>query len=164
MLHTKNKSVKLLSKTPFAKLSFYMPDSPDKIYISFCDKHFEDFKDFRNNLGFNKMEYYDNNKKYINKCNKCIVDIDKNYYSLYYLEVSSETLSDITFSFHTPFPIGNEFWPPPKSLPAIEHYENDGIFRFGRPVLDEEKIVYREKDVLKRFNNAITKFLLYYQG
>lgn len=160
----KNKAVKLLSKTPFAKLSFYRPERPDKIYISFCDKHFEDFKDFRDIFRVNKIEYYDNNKKFIHKCNKCIVDINKNYYSLYYLEVWSDILPDIKFSFHTPYPLGNEFWPPPRSLPAVEHHENDGIFRFGRSVLDEEKIVYREKDVLKKFNDSMIKFLLYFQG
>jgi len=48
-------------------------------------------------------------------------------------------------------------------LPQVEHNEQDGIFRFGRALFDDEKIIYREKNVIDNFNAAFKKLSLFYK-
>jgi hypothetical protein len=102
------------------------------------------------------------NKKAVHKCAECEVETEKDYYSLYYLEIADERLPDFTFSFHTPYPIGISIFPNKADLERIDHQEQEGIFRFGRTVINDEKIVFKEKEMLKRFEEAKQKFMLYF--
>jgi hypothetical protein len=47
------------------------------------------------------------------------------------------------------------------NLPRVHHTEQEGMFRFGRSLFEEEKIVFKEKEVLKHFQEAVQKFSLY---
>lgn len=69
------------------------------------------------------------------------------------LSISQEDM--LRFSFHMPYPIGKNIFPAAKKLPHVEHEEQDGLFRFGRPLLVQEKIIHREKDVLAHFEQAL---------
>src|SRR5260370_34039282 len=60
-------------------------------------------------------------------------------------------------SFHVPYPIGKAFLPPPHALDRVEHAEQDGMFRFGRPLLEGEKLLYREKVVEANFALALAE-------
>ncbi|MCM3737575.1 hypothetical protein M3215_17675 [Bacillus cytotoxicus] len=62
------------------------------------------------------------------------------------------------FSFHIPFPLGSDFLPSPNAIVAIHHEEQEGLFRFGRALLDEEKIIFKEKSIIKYFEEAIQKY------
>jgi hypothetical protein len=45
----------------------------------------------------------------------------------------------------------------------VKYYEDvDGMFRFGRSLFEDEKVIYREKDVIKKFLVAIEKYRMYY--
>ena len=81
--------------------------------------------------------------------------MERDYYALYYLEIRTEQLPGTRFSFHIPYPIGATFLPPADNLPKVAHVERDGMFRFGRALIDEEKIIHRERAVLAGFESAL---------
>lgn len=139
----KNKSNELLMKSPYTKISFYEPEFPDKYSdLLFCDYHYDLWCELRQLDYIPKWDFFWSFYDGIMKCSSCSVDINKGYYSLYHLEVSDSRIDDFSFSFHIPYPIGKKFLSSPRELQRVEHEEQDGIFRFGRPVFDDEKIIY----------------------
>lgn len=158
----KNKANELLMKSPYTKISFYEPEFPDKYSdLLFCDYHYDLWCELRQLDYIPKWDFFWSFYDDIMKCSNCSVDINKGYYSLYHLEVSDSRIDDFSFSFHIPYPIGKKFLPSPRELQRVEHEEQDGIFRFGRPVFDDEKIIYTEKFVEKKIKETIDKFNLY---
>ncbi|WP_293339319.1 hypothetical protein [Microcoleus sp. CAWBG58] len=150
----KNQAVKLLIEMPYAMLYFYRPPGADKLYLELCDDHQDMMKD---DYYWDKWDFFYQNRKLVNKCRECVYCETKDYYSLYYLEIKSDKFPDFSFSYHTPYPIGRKFLPHPETLPAVDHVEQDGIFRFGRPLLEQEKVIHTEKDVLLKFEAALTE-------
>jgi len=150
----KNQAIELLAQVSYGMLSFYRPADADKLYLKLCDHHYEMMKE---GYYWDKWEFYYHNRKLINKCRECIYTETRDYYSLYYLEIKTEQFPDFTFSYHTPYTIGKKFLPHPETLPYVDHVEQDGIFRFGRPMLEQEKIIHREKDVLVKFEQALAE-------
>ena len=129
----KNKFVNLLQYSKLAKLYFYRPEYPDKYLHS---KHYSYDYDF-------DEEFEDDD------C--CVI---KDYYSLYYLEIKYE---DMKFSFHTPYPIGKEFFPKHYTLPKIDHSEEESYygFRFGRGMFEDEKIMFTKDHVVRRLSRLL---------
>jgi hypothetical protein len=161
----KNQAIELLLNPPFKSIAFYRPESPDKITLHLCDYHYEMWRDERSMAGYiDKWNFFNIYKKEILKCGECDYHADRDYYSLFYLKVKDPRIPEFKFSFHTPYPIGKDIFPAINKLPAVEHVEQDGLFRFGRPLFNDEKVIYREHDVLKNFNNAILNFNLYFYG
>lgn len=157
----KNKALELLTQSKYTNISFYRPDNPDKIRVSFCDYHYESWCEQRRYIGYyDKWGYYYDNKKHIDDCKHCDVDVDEDYYSLYYLEISSSKVEDFKFSFHTPYPLADdEIYPPIASIPRVHHEENgEGLFRFGRSMFDEELVVFTENRVKKYIEECIKEF------
>jgi hypothetical protein len=150
----KNQAVKLLIQMPYAMLYFYRPIDADKLYLELCNDHTEMMKD---GYYWDKWEFFCQNRKLVNKCRECVYSETKDYYSLYYLEIKSDKFPDFSFSYHTPYPIGRKFLPHPETLPYVDHVEQDGIFRFGRPLLEQEKIIHTEKDVVVKFEAALAQ-------
>ena len=148
----KNQAVKLLIEMPYAMLYFYRPPGADKLYLELCEDHQEMMKD---DYYWDKWEFLNQNRKLVSKCRECVYSETKDYYSLYYLEIKSDKFPDYSFSYHTPYTIGRKFLPHPETLPAVDHVEQDGIFRFGRPLLEQEKVIHTEKDVLLKFEAAL---------
>ena len=148
----KNQAVKLLVEMPYAMLYFYRPPGADKLYLELCEDHQEMMKD---DYYWDKWEFFNQNRKLVTKCRECVYSETKDYYSLYYLEIKSDKFPDFSFSYHTPYTIGRKFLPHPETLPAVDHVEQDGIFRFGRPLLEQEKVIHTEKDVLLKFEAAL---------
>lgn len=136
----KNKAMDLLYKSGLGSLSFYAPEYPDKVHVHMCEEHWYGIESIDEDVAKN--------------CRNCSYSVSKNYYSLYYQEFF-DIYSGISFSFHIPFPLGSGFLPPHKLLPKVEHIEEgEGLFRFGRPIADEEKIIYSNTRVLTEFNSA----------
>ena len=159
----KNDAIKLLIKSEYASQSFYRPMEHSKETWWFCDWHFEDWKEERKDIGTSNWSYFEKNKEDIINCPCCNYDSGDDYYSLFYLEIKHEKIKDYKFSFHTPYNIGEGIFKEHSELPTVEHSENEGMFRFGRSLLEEEKIVYREKDVIKKFQEAVEKYKMYFQ-
>jgi hypothetical protein len=150
----KNQAMRLLAQTPYASLSFYRPSDPDKHYLWLCEEHYEmKCEEYYDDI----WEFYYHNVALVEHCSQCVVTQVKDYYSLYHLEITTTVFPDIRFSFHMPYPIGRAWLPAPQQLPRVEHIEQDGMFRFGRPLLADEKITYREQDVASCFELALTK-------
>lgn len=159
----KNKAIECLIKSDFSEVSFYRPsEKADKVCISsFCENHYHDWRIERTaTLSYiSKLEYFYDNEREIKECLGCAVTIDEDYYSLYYLNVSSELAKEFNFSFHTPYNLGKDIFPPIETLELVEHKENaGGIFRFGRSLFEDEKIIYTEKTVINNFNKAYNRF------
>ncbi len=150
----KNQAVKLLMQMPYAMLYFYRPADADKLSLELCGDHEEMMKD---GYYWDKWDFFYQNRKLVNKCRECVYCETKDYYSLYYLEIKSDKFPDFSFSYHTPYPIGRKFLPHPETLPYVDHVEQDGIFRFGRPLLEQEKVIHTEKDVLIKFEAALAE-------
>ncbi|MCW6051829.1 hypothetical protein K4039_17455 [Lyngbya sp. CCAP 1446/10] len=150
----KNQAVKSLIEMPYAMLYFYRPPGADKLYLELCEDHQDMMKD---DYYWDKWEFFNQNRKQVNRCRECVYSETKDYYSLYYLEIKSDKFPDFSFSFHTPYTIGRKFLPHPETLPYVDHVEQDGIFRFGRPLLEQEKVIHTEKDVLLKFEAALAE-------
>ncbi|MDQ6660537.1 MAG: hypothetical protein M3Z24_06185 [Chloroflexota bacterium] len=150
----KNEAMGLLFHTPYARLSFYRPEDADKLSLYLCDEHYEMKCE---GMYEDKWDFFVAHTKEVKACPKCSFNQEKDYYSLYYLEITASTFPDIHFSFHMPYPLGKSIFPAPAKLPKVEHIEQDGLFRFGRTLLTQEKIIYREKDVLSHFEQALTE-------
>lgn len=60
----KNKALELLTKSKYTNISFYRPDNADKIMVSFCDYHYENWREERSYMSYyDKWDYYYDNKK-----------------------------------------------------------------------------------------------------
>lgn len=155
----KNDAMRLLARTPYARLAFYRPEEPDKLSLNLCSHHYE----LKRELHYeSKWDFYADYQSEVRRCPKCYAEEEHDFYSLYYLEVRAEPFPDLCFAFHLPYPLGKAFWPRPEALPQVDHLEQDGLFRFGRALLDDEKIIYREQDVLARFEAALADAQQYY--
>lgn len=160
----KNKGIELLSRSKYSTVSFYSPEVPDKIKVKFCDVHYDIWCRLRRDMEMDKWDYYYFNKEDIHKCKKCAVDIQKDYYSLYYLEIVSDKITDIKFSFHTPYPLGKKILKSPENYKKVCHEENlEGLFRFGRSLDEDEVVIFSENKVLKYFNNAVESYVSFYE-
>jgi len=140
----KDEALRILVCSSYARISYYQPEDADKIELSFCDDHYEEFRE-----GYydGKRDFYALYKAEIHACPACWVSISRDYYALYAIEISAPSCPPWTFSFHIPQPTGKAFLPPARTLPRVLLIEQEGLFRFGRPLYADEKILYREKDV-----------------
>lgn len=158
----KNEAIKLLLTSKYAKVKFYRPKHPDKINIHFCEHHL-DMWFFEREFGYvGKMEYFETHKKEILKCKNCDIDFKEDYYSLYLLNISCDEL-DFNFSFHTPFLAGEGIFDNISNYELLDegsHFENEeGLFRFGRSITNEEGVIFTEVKIKKYFEEAKVSFI-----
>jgi hypothetical protein len=148
----KNQAIKVLATSAYTKLAFYRPQEPDKLIWGYADEPQDD--DW--NEGYDNDDWdYDSRPRR----RRVVIGRKKDFYSLYYLTVEHLDIVD-RFSFHTPYPIGCEILPPKESLPRVEHEEQEGVFRFGRSLFNEEKITHTEKRVRAEFEKALNQLQL----
>ena len=156
----KNAALRMLAQTPYARIAFYSPEEPDKRSLWFCQAHYEIYReeDYYDSI----WDFFAQHSAMIEQCPDCTLKIEEHYYSLYSIEIASETFPDVHFSFHMPYPIGKRWFPELSILPRVVHLEQDGLFRFGRPLVANEKITHRERDVLEHFTHALAEVRVYY--
>jgi hypothetical protein len=150
----KSEAMRVLAQTPYAKLTFYRPEFPHKESLYLCDKH---YKMKREDFYETKWDFFADHAREIKECPSCVCQKEKDYYSLYHLEITTPAFPELRFCFHIPYPIGKTFFPQPSKLPKVDHIEQDGLFRFGRQLFIEEKITHREQDVLVHFEQALAE-------
>jgi hypothetical protein len=150
----KDEALRVLVCSSYAHLSYYRPEDADKIELVLCEAHYDGLRE-----GYydGKWDFYASNQTEIHACPACHVSISHEYYALYAVEISAPSCPTWTFSFHIPQPIGKAFLPPARALPKVLHIEQEGLFRFGRRLYAEEKILYREKDVATHLAQALTE-------
>ncbi len=149
----KHMAMHVLAQTPYAYLSRYRPEYADKITLHLCEEHYEEM---REGLYENKWQFYTDRGADISRCHACLVHFERDYYTLYFLEVREAKFPDTRFAFHVPYTIGKKLFSP-RNLPSVEHPEQEGMFRFGRPITPYEKIVVREQDVHLLFDQALAE-------
>jgi hypothetical protein len=149
----KDEAIAVLAGSSYAHLSYYRPEDADKIELVLCDDH---YTEMREGYYEGKWDFYTSSKREINECAACRVSVLPEYYSLYALEISATVCADTSFSFHVPYPIGKAFLPSPRVLPLVVQVEQEeGLFRFGRRLDEEEKVLFREKDVEEQLVKAL---------
>ncbi|GCE49161.1 hypothetical protein EI42_05541 [Thermosporothrix hazakensis] len=148
----KQQAMLALWRTPYALLSFYRPPSPDREHFWLCQKHYEEKCEEEYESVYDFFRF---NQARIETCPACQIERVKDYYSLYLLEIMIEAVPEARFAFHLPYPLGRSSLPAPKVLPAVIHVEQEGLFRFGRPLTIDEQSVYREQDVLASLEQAL---------
>ena len=148
----------LLNAKDFTDVSMYSRGNSDKVYVNnLCVCHYQNWCNMRSYNYFSFGEYVQLNIESIKRCEHCKKDIQKHYYTLYYLHIA-DIKTCTNFSFHIPYPIGKSYLPNIKDLPKVKHQEQEGVFRFGRTLVDEECIVYTEKRILNEFSKAVNAF------
>ena len=148
----KEKAIKVLCQFPCSKVEFYRPDKPDYCIEIVHDEYdeYDEYGNYRNRYRYHSY-FDDSDSEY--ECEQILVE--KDYYSLYSIEVGVEGCTP--FKFHLPYPIGKSFLPDPETIPHVKQYENGGRYRFGRALTDEEEIIYKEGNVKKMFEEAMDK-------
>jgi len=150
----KDEALQVLVNSSYSHLSYCRPEDADKIELELCDDHHEVFRE-----GYyeGKRDFYAYHKAEIHACPACQVSVSHEYFTLYVVEISASICPESTFSFHIPQPIGKAFLPPTRTLPQVSHIEQEGLFRFGRRLHAEEKMLYPEKDVAAHLAKALTE-------
>lgn len=152
--YDKEKALELLMKSPFALTSVYIPEDPHKHFINICSKHFGKYEMYEMDRD-EKIEFYLSFEE-LKSCPECCYKMTEHYYSLVHVAISDPRV-DFKFSFHIPYPNISYLLPCSIDLmPQVQHVEQEGMFRFGRPVYDDEKIIYTEKFVKRNFDNALS--------
>lgn len=154
----KNAANHQLSLSKYAKLSFYESENPHKFELYLCQKHYDEWLKEREFRYIPLMSFFSDHEKDIISCEKCSCEHNEYYYSLYYVEIGHESIQN-KYSFHIPYPIGVEFLPEINSLFKVYHEEkSEGTFRFGRTLLEDEKIILSEARVIKKFHQAMDEY------
>src|SRR5258706_9799514 len=76
------------------------------------------------------------NRRRLARCGECIVTVEADYFALYAMRVAVPAVPE-TFAF----------LPAPQTLPRVEHAEQEGLFRFGRPLTPDEARFFTEAAV-----------------
>ena len=149
----KDEALLVLARSPYARVTFYRPEDADKVSLFLCDEHYEEMRD-----GYydGKWDLYAANPSAIKKCPLCELTVEPDYYALYSIEIIADARPDIRFAFHIPYALGRTFLPPSHTLPQVQHEEREeGLFRFGRKLDADEKILYLEQDVRLQMEQAL---------
>lgn len=151
----KLKALKILVNSPYVVMNLYHPANADYINIDLCDLHKEEWQSGRGFLtAYSVRDYYKENEYEIEDCPHCFVDISKNYYSLFHIKIKVDGIED-KFSFHLPYSKGLDIFTDTDYPVEAGVLEGEGLFRFGRAVGKNEKIIYTESYVKKKFEKAL---------
>lgn len=124
------------------RLSAFIPDDPDKVWVTFCDFHNEDRRMFYEP----PLEYYYENQKEIDHCNNCSVQSDHYYYAFYYFTVNTSEKT----TWHVPYPIGKSYLPDIDKLKQEkQEFNEEGSFLFGSEASESEILIATHRNVIK---------------
>lgn len=141
----------LESHDPHISHGFYRPKQADRYTVALCVEHFEAYQ-LETNYDIPVYLYYQHHRAAIDACPMCQVSITKDYYALYFTQISN---ADFTFSFHTPYPLGNQLYGAVSQYPRVHHQPNlEGNFAFGHPMDRELLRAVGEKNILDEFQRA----------
>jgi hypothetical protein len=136
----KDQALRLLARTGWLEARLYQPEW---LWIEeLCADHYEDWCEERGYLHTSFGEYVLQHAKDLSHCSKCRQD--PWHYALYSLELRPPFLpEDVSYRFHVPYSIGSAYLPKPGNLARVVEAETDeGLFRFGRPLEDDEVTQY----------------------
>jgi hypothetical protein len=150
----KDQALQLLAHTGWLEIRWYQPL---RLWIDeLCAWHYEDWCEERVDLHTSFGDYVLEHEKELVRCSSC--KRDPWHYALYSLELRLPFQEETFYRFHVPYAIGKAYLPEPKQLPRVVEVEaSDGLFRFGRPLRDEEVATYSALFVERQFLRALSE-------
>ncbi|MCZ7861687.1 hypothetical protein O9X98_09760 [Agrobacterium salinitolerans] len=149
----KDRGLKVIHGQPWTVVRF-VPAGAPRYDVSLCELHRSDFRDDRREYQVSFPEWIADNVNQVRACRSCTYSEDHDFYALYELRM---VIGTAEFCWHVPYSRGREWLPGKKDIEeAPPRADDDGIVLFGRPVNDEEMIVWRPQR-LKDEMEAILK-------
>ncbi|MGO8946732.1 MAG: hypothetical protein ACLQUY_03515 [Ktedonobacterales bacterium] len=151
----KDQALHLLYRTGWLQVRFYQPNL---LWIDeLCASHYEDWCEERSFLHTSFGEFVGQHEKELARCGRCTKD--PLHYALYSLELRPPFLQGMSsYRFHVPYSIGKTYLPERGTLMrVVEKEEAEGLFRFGRPLEDEEVAKYSDPFVERHITRAMVQ-------
>lgn len=135
----------------------FVPAHRPRIEVDLCSGHREDFREARSYGGYDFWSWIADNQRTVRGCPNCTYFEERDYYALYDVEMK---VGDARFSWHVPFSLGKEWLPPKGDLVAVAHAGDgkEGAFLYGRPVDEDEKVLWPAKRVEKEIEALLGLF------
>lgn len=131
-------------------LSAFIPDEPDKVWVTFCDFHNELRREFYEP----PLDFYYENEREINNCKQCNVSREHYYYAFYYFTVKTSE----TTTWHVPYPVGKSYLPNIDKLKQeTQEFNEGGAFLFGSEASEDEILFALHRDVTKPILDYLEK-------
>lgn len=148
----KDQALRLLAHTSWLQVSWYQPVRP---WIEeLCGDHYDDWCEERSYLHTSFGDYVLQHEKDLTRCPRCTRD--PFHYALYSLELRLPFLKDVFYGFHVPYSIGKAYLPKPERLACVvEEEASEGLFRFGRPLENEEVAKYSASFIERHLTRAL---------
>ena len=119
-----------------------------------CGDHYDDWCEERSYLHTSFGDYVLQHEKDLTRCPRCTRD--PFHYALYSLELRLPFLKDVFYGFHVPYSIGKAYLPKPERLACVvEEEASEGLFRFGRPLENEEVAKYSASFIERHLTRAL---------
>jgi hypothetical protein len=150
----KDQALQLLSRTGWLEIHWYQPL---RLWIDkLCAWHYEEWCEERVDLHTSFGEYILQHEKELVRCSSC--KRDPWHYALYSLELRLPFQEETFYRFHVPYSVGKSYLPEPKKLPrVVEDEATEGLFRFGRPLREEEVATYSAAFVERQLMRALSE-------
>ncbi len=157
----KDQALRLLYQTGWLRVRWYQPEL---LWIEeLCGDHYDDWCEERSYLHTSFGEFVLQHTHELARCHDCIRD--PNHYALYSLEFRPPVLHDESYQFHVPYSIGKAYLPDPSILSRVAETEaSEGLFRFGRPLENEEVAKYSTPFVERHLTQALDELHLLLAG
>jgi hypothetical protein len=148
----KDQALRLLAGTGWLEVRLYQPGW---LWIEeLCAEHYDDWCEERGYLHSSFGEYVLQHAKDLSRCPKC--RRDPWHYALYSLELRVPFLEEVSYRFHVPYSYGEAYLPKPGKLAHVVEAETaEGLFRFGRPLENEEVTKYSAPFIERHLGRAL---------
>lgn len=148
----------------YISVFIYRPEQPDKIDFRLCPDHFEKFCEERSwHEGERAIDYLGIHQHAIKKCADCSLQVQKEYYTLYYFQISDGTSE---YGFHLPYMKNKAIFGNRRKYSEVDHKENvEGSFRFGRAITkDELALIGNKEHIIAEFKRAYHSLATFYEN
>lgn len=151
----KDRGLRIIHAQPWTAVRF-VPAGAPRYDVSLCERHRSDFRDERRAYEASFPEWIDDNIGLIRKCQNCSCHEDYDYYALYELRMA---IGRAEFCWHVPYERGSDWLPDKSELEKAPPRSGDeGFVMFGRPVNDEEMIVWKPQKLKDEMETLLGLF------
>jgi hypothetical protein len=135
----KDAALRVIAASPYARIA-YVPSDQAKYHVDLCEFHYDEWREFRRYDRYVTFwDWVDMESDLLKACPDCDFHADYSYWALYLIELVA---GDLRLSFHVPHSIGVHYLPAPKGLEKHPDESSEGMFRYGRPVDEEEMLLH----------------------
>lgn len=135
----KDAALRVIAASPYARIA-YVPSDQAKYHVDLCAFHYDEWREFRHYDRYVRFwDWVDMESDVLKACPDCDFHADYTYWALYLIELVA---GELRLSFHVPHSIGVHYLPSPKGLEKLPDESEEGMFRYGRPVDEEEMLLH----------------------